>query len=261
MHAYEVNGTRILEFSVNDAEVSAPSESSALIGLAIEHQAALVILPASELDGAFFLFQLKTGVAGDLIQKFVNDRLRLAIIGDVAAYAEQSAALRAFISESNRGRTLWFSPTLADLQARLALERNRGGASHAAFSNVRLKLPKSRLPGCSESSLREAGIVTLVSLKENRSTCWYLPRSSVGFQLGRRPREAGLSPEIEKPGVCPRCCNEFQTCADSLGDAAAAGILRSFQKCSRHLDRNFPRRFHDEPSSPIAYIPIPSIGP
>jgi hypothetical protein len=99
-----VNGTRILEFSVNDAEVSAPSDSSALISLAIEHQAALVILPASELNGAFF--QLKTGVAGDLIQKFVNYRLRLAIIGDVAAYDEQSAALRAFISESNRGRTL-----------------------------------------------------------------------------------------------------------------------------------------------------------
>jgi hypothetical protein len=54
----------------------------------------------------------------------VNYRLRLAIIGDLAAYAEQSAALRAFISESNRGRTLWFSPTLADLHARLALERN-----------------------------------------------------------------------------------------------------------------------------------------
>jgi hypothetical protein len=55
-----------------------------------------------------------------MIQKFVNYRLRLAIIGDVAAYDEQSAALRAFSSESNRGRTLWFSPTLADLQARLA---------------------------------------------------------------------------------------------------------------------------------------------
>jgi Domain of unknown function (DUF4180) len=112
MHAYELNGIRILEFSVNDAEVSAASDSSALISLAIEHQAALVILPASEVDGA--LFQLKTGVAGDLIQKFVNYRLRLAIIGDMATYAEQS----------NRGRTLWFFPTLADLHARLALEQN-----------------------------------------------------------------------------------------------------------------------------------------
>jgi hypothetical protein len=32
-----------------------------------------------------------------------------------------------------------------------------------------------------------------------------------------------------------------------LGDAAAAGILRLFQKFGRHLDRNFPRRFHGEP--------------
>jgi hypothetical protein len=122
MHAYELNGSRILEFSENDAEIPAASGSAALISRAIEHRAALVILPVSEVDGAFF--QLKTGVAGDLIQKFVNYRLRLAIIGDVAAYAEQSAALRAFISESNRGRTLWFCPTLGDLQARLASERN-----------------------------------------------------------------------------------------------------------------------------------------
>jgi hypothetical protein len=122
MHTYELNGIRILEFSVNDAEVRTVSDSFALIGLAMEHRAAMVILPASEVDGSFF--QLKTGVAGDLIQKFVNYRLRLVIVGDVGGYAEQSAALRAFISESNRGRTLWFSPTPADLHARLALERN-----------------------------------------------------------------------------------------------------------------------------------------
>jgi Domain of unknown function (DUF4180) len=89
----------------------------------MEHRAAMVVLPASEVDAAFF--QLKTGVAGDLIQKFVNYRLRLAVIGDVVgAFAEQSAALRAFISESNRGKTLWFSATSADLHARLTLESN-----------------------------------------------------------------------------------------------------------------------------------------
>jgi Domain of unknown function (DUF4180) len=88
MHACELNGTRILEFSVNDAEVSAASDFSALISLAIEHQAGLVILPASEVGDAFF--QLKTGVAGDLIQEFVNYRLRLAIIGDLAAYVRSN---------------------------------------------------------------------------------------------------------------------------------------------------------------------------
>jgi hypothetical protein len=39
-----------LEFSVNDAEVSAASDSYALMSLAVEHQAALVILPASEVS-------------------------------------------------------------------------------------------------------------------------------------------------------------------------------------------------------------------
>jgi hypothetical protein len=127
MQTYELNGIRILELSVNDATVNAVSDSSVLVGLAIEHRAAMVMLPASGVDGAFF--HLKTGVAGDLIQKFVNYRLRLAIIGDVGSYAEQSTSLRAFISESNCGRTLWFSPTPGDLHARLALEESEGPSS------------------------------------------------------------------------------------------------------------------------------------
>ena len=39
-----------LEFSVNDAEVSAASDSFRFDELAVEHQAALVILPASEVS-------------------------------------------------------------------------------------------------------------------------------------------------------------------------------------------------------------------
>jgi hypothetical protein len=39
MHAYELNGTHILEFSVDDAEVSTASDSSALVSLVIERLA------------------------------------------------------------------------------------------------------------------------------------------------------------------------------------------------------------------------------
>ena len=46
-------------------------------------------------------FDLKTGIAGEILQKFSNYRIRLAIVGDFAKYSSKS--LRDFIFESNKG--------------------------------------------------------------------------------------------------------------------------------------------------------------
>ncbi len=51
-------------------------------------------------------FDLKTGVAGEMLQKFSNYRTRFAIIGDFTNV--QSRSLRDFIRESNRGQTVYF---------------------------------------------------------------------------------------------------------------------------------------------------------
>ena len=45
-------------------------------------------------------FELKTKVAGEILQKFSNYRMRLAIIGDFSGY--KSKSLKEFIGESNR---------------------------------------------------------------------------------------------------------------------------------------------------------------
>ncbi|WKY48409.1 DUF4180 domain-containing protein [Eubacteriaceae bacterium ES3] len=51
-------------------------------------------------------FDLKTRLAGELLQKFATYRIRLAIIGDFSQY--QSKALHDFIYECNQGRQiLW----------------------------------------------------------------------------------------------------------------------------------------------------------
>jgi len=54
------------------------------------------------------------------MQKFVNYRLRLVIVGDIAAYTAGSTALRDLVTESNRGKQIWFVPDLDALAARLA---------------------------------------------------------------------------------------------------------------------------------------------
>ena len=59
------------------------------------------------LCGDFFI--LSTGVAGEILQKFINYRFKAAIYGDYTGYT--SKPLRDFIRESNRGRDFFFVST------------------------------------------------------------------------------------------------------------------------------------------------------
>jgi hypothetical protein len=53
-------------------------------------------------------FNLKTRFAGEVLQKFSNYRVRLAIVGDFSVY--DSKALRDFIYECNKGnQVFWVS--------------------------------------------------------------------------------------------------------------------------------------------------------
>ncbi len=52
-------------------------------------------------------FDLQTRLAGEILQKFSNYRIRLVIVGDWSKYTSRS--LEAFITESNRGKTVNFS--------------------------------------------------------------------------------------------------------------------------------------------------------
>jgi len=64
-------------------------------------------------------FDLKTKIAGDILQKFVNYHFKLAIVGDFMAY--QSKALRDFMYESNKGHQLFFQPTIKDALQKITL--------------------------------------------------------------------------------------------------------------------------------------------
>ena len=70
--------------------------------------ATAIILPAENISPDFF--DLKTGLAGDILQKFSNYRMKLAIIGSFEGY--KSRSLAAFIRESNRGNLIFFVPDM-----------------------------------------------------------------------------------------------------------------------------------------------------
>jgi hypothetical protein len=93
-------------------------ELTGLIGDLFSSGARLVVLPLARLGPDFL--RLSTGVAGDVLQKLVNYRFQVAVLGDVTAAAARSEPLRDFIRESNRGKTVWFVDDMAALEARLA---------------------------------------------------------------------------------------------------------------------------------------------
>ena len=66
-----------------------------------------MILPKAALDERFFV--LSSGLAGDVLQKFVNYQLKIAIVGDYSGYT--SKPLRDFIYESNNGSHVFFVAT------------------------------------------------------------------------------------------------------------------------------------------------------
>lgn len=68
-----------------------------------------IVIDRTMLDAGFY--DLKTGLAGAIAQKFVNYQVKLAIVGDFSADTSASKSLRDFIYECNQGRNLFFLPT------------------------------------------------------------------------------------------------------------------------------------------------------
>lgn len=74
-----------------------------------------IILQRKNLHPDFF--NLKTGLAGDILQKFSTYELRLAIVGDFSDVT--SNALKDFIWESNRLGQIVFVETIEEALSRL----------------------------------------------------------------------------------------------------------------------------------------------
>jgi len=114
---YELHGVRVLECVPDGSKLQTYNDAVELIGKTFENHATLIVIPVECLNDEFF--QLKTRIAGELIQKFVQYRRRLVIVGDISGFLAESSALRAFVNESNRGKEVWFLATLEDLNNRL----------------------------------------------------------------------------------------------------------------------------------------------
>ena len=113
-----VAGHAVLLCTPDGPRLSSEADALDLVGSLWGQEVDWLALPKARLGEDFL--RLRTGLAGAVIQKFVNYRVRLAIVGDVSAETAASDALRDFVRESNAGDRVWFVPDLAALETRLA---------------------------------------------------------------------------------------------------------------------------------------------
>lgn len=112
-----IAGQRMLACDPAGPAIATEREATDLIGDALGADAHVVAIPVERLGPDFF--RLASGLAGAVVQKFVNYERHLVIVGDVAAYEARSAPFRDFVREANRGRHLWFVSDRAALEEKL----------------------------------------------------------------------------------------------------------------------------------------------
>jgi len=103
----EANGETIAV--VNDSEIRIEDVQSALDFMATvryETDCDRMVIPKSMLSESFF--DLKTRLAGEILQKFINYHVKVAIIGDFSAYTSRS--FKDFVYECNGGNDIFFLP-------------------------------------------------------------------------------------------------------------------------------------------------------
>jgi predicted kinase len=113
----DVHGVPVLVGAADGPRLADSDSARDLILAAGRAGADWVCVPVARVADDFF--SLRTGVAGEIVQKFVNYRMPLAIVGDIAPRVAASTALDGFVYESNRGRQLWFVPTMAAFEEKL----------------------------------------------------------------------------------------------------------------------------------------------
>lgn len=120
LDSIEQNGIKVV--TVVSSEKVITDTQSALDLLATvnyETGANRIVINKENVEDTFFV--LSTGLAGEILQKFVNYHAKVAIYGDYTKYT--SKPLKDFIYESNRGNHIFFVPTKEEAIERLANSR------------------------------------------------------------------------------------------------------------------------------------------
>ena len=102
--AHNINDTKIAEVTSNKTIINKAEDGLDLLGNLYYQGFDSIVISERNITADFF--DLKNGVAGEILQKFSNYGVRLAIVGDFSKY--KSKSLTDFIYESNKGKHINF---------------------------------------------------------------------------------------------------------------------------------------------------------
>lgn len=102
----KIGGTQTLECTPDGKKFETDRDAVELISEALQLDARLIVIPVERFGEDFF--RLRTRIAGEIVQKFVQYRQLLAIVGDISKHTDASSAYAAFVTEANAGRDIWF---------------------------------------------------------------------------------------------------------------------------------------------------------
>ena len=114
------NGLSLAVIS-SDEPVIIDGPSALDLAMTVKYQtgASSLILDKRAVCEEFFI--LSSGLAGDILQKYINYHIRAAIYGDYSRYT--SKPLRDFIYESNQGTSFFFTATKEEAVQKLTKQR------------------------------------------------------------------------------------------------------------------------------------------
>lgn len=110
------NGIQLAEITSPDLLIQTAEDGLDLLGNLYYQDFDRIILYQENISPEFF--DLKTGLAGEILQKFTTYRVRLVIIGEFETFTSKS--LQDFMRESNQRKQVNFVPTLSEAIQRLA---------------------------------------------------------------------------------------------------------------------------------------------
>ncbi len=95
---------------ITDKVIICDVESAVDLMMTVKYETGIknIAISKDSITDRFFI--LSSGLAGEILQKFVNYQFRIAIYGDYTKYT--SKPLKDFIYESNNGHTVFFTDDL-----------------------------------------------------------------------------------------------------------------------------------------------------
>lgn len=110
------NGTDIAVIS-SDKVLITDTQSALDLAMTVNYEtgASKIVIDKKVICEDFFI--LSTGIAGEILQKFINYHVKVAVYGDYSHYT--SKPLKDFIYESNHGNDFFFLSTKEEAIQRL----------------------------------------------------------------------------------------------------------------------------------------------